>query len=89
MCYQWQGCAQAVGNSQDGWFIEQSDRVGRGEIAGLEKAAGEDAFRLYPEGVICPAVTAPVLLPPPAYTCVVEAGRCKRVNDEHVLGQDR
>jgi len=89
VCDQWQGCAQAAGNTQDGWFVEQSDRVANGEIAGLEKAAGEDAFRLVPEGVVCAPVTIPVILPPPSYACVLEEGRCKRVDDEHVVPRPR
>jgi len=39
VCDAWAGCALAVGNAQDGWFVAESQRVPRGEIAGLERVA--------------------------------------------------
>ena len=81
VCDEWAGCAGALGNDQDGWFIRESTRVARGEIAALERVATTDklaveAFRLHPSGVQCAPHTIPPVFPVPSFTCKAEAGRC-------------
>lgn len=82
VCDGWSGCTRARGNGQDGWFVEESDRVGRGEPVGLERVATADggvteAFRLGPPGVSCPPHTIPPVLPPPPFACSDVDGQCK------------
>lgn len=81
VCDAWSGCARAVGNAQDGWFVEESERVARGELAGLERVAlldgsAAEVFRLHPPGVQCPPHTIPPVFPP-APACAERAGRCE------------
>jgi hypothetical protein len=77
VCDSWAGCVRADGNAQDGWFVYESERIARGEIAGLERVATTDgaaveAFRLYPPGVECPPHTVPPILPPPPSCALVD-----------------
>jgi hypothetical protein len=80
VCDSWAGCALAMGNDQDGWFVSESSRVSRGAIANPERVAvvggkAADALRLYPPGVTCPPHTVPPIhsLPP---RCAMKAGHC-------------
>jgi hypothetical protein len=81
VCDTWAGCTLAVGNTQDGWFVEESKRVARGEIVALDRVAiatdagVAEAFRLTPPGVTCPPHgIPPILAPPPA--CAMKDGHC-------------
>lgn len=80
-CDSWAGCTLATGNTQDGWFVQESERAARGELVGLERVATSDAgqveaFRLSLPGVKClPHSVLPVL--PPAPSCTQVDGRCK------------
>lgn len=81
VCDVWVGCAEVVGNGQDGWFVEQSSRVPRGEIASIESVCtgGEkcEAARVFPPEVVCAPHTTPPSISPPPYTCSSEGGQCK------------
>ncbi|MBE7482738.1 MAG: hypothetical protein HS104_22520 [Polyangiaceae bacterium] len=81
VCDGWAGCARALGNDQDGWFVEESERASRGEIVGRERVAVTDGgvaevFRSSPPGVKCPPHAVPPLFPP-APVCAEVDGRCK------------
>ena len=81
VCTEWAGCVLVAGNAQDGWFVEQSERVARGEIAGVEQVCTGDAgcyetAKLFPSDVHCPPTTIPPILGPPPTGCALVAGRC-------------
>ncbi len=80
VCDSWAGCALAIGNDQDGWFVQESKRVARGEIAKPDRIAvvggkAADALRLYPPGVTCAPHSVPAVLPV-APRCGTKAGHC-------------
>ncbi|MEZ4442732.1 MAG: hypothetical protein R3B72_26795 [Polyangiaceae bacterium] len=80
ICDDWAGCVAARGNEQDGWFIEQSERMARGEPTAVRRVAlvgggFADAFSLAMPGVTCaPHTVPPVLSAPPI--CTTAAGKC-------------
>ena len=80
VCDAWTGCTLARGNDQDGWFVEESARVPRGELAVLERVAviggkAAEGFRLLPPGVTCaPHSVPPILDSPPA--CTMKSSHC-------------
>ena len=80
VCDAWTGCTLARGNDQDGWFVEESARVPRGELAVPERVAvtggkAAEGFRLLPPGVTCaPHSVPPILDSPPA--CTMKSSHC-------------
>lgn len=84
VCDDWAGCAGAIGNDQDGWFVDESARVARGAIAGRERVATADAravevLRLFPPGAQCPPHAVPPVFSVPSFACAAEAGKCSTV----------
>jgi hypothetical protein len=81
-CDTWAGCAMVRGNEQDGYFVEESSRVARGEIANVEspctKGGKCEAARIYPPEAVCPPHTEPPRIDPPPYACAVVEGQCKQ-----------
>jgi hypothetical protein len=80
VCDGWAGCAMVSGNTQDGWYIEQSDQAARGEavLVGNVCTIGArcDAVRLQPPGVTCPPWTLPPKIATAPYRCLVDGYKC-------------
>ena len=83
ICDAWAGCAEVVGNGQDGFFTRGASRVAPGTLAAVETnvcttaGAGRcEAARLLPSDVVCPPHSIPPPIAPPPFACALDDGRC-------------